>query len=135
MTANYKQTNATGSMWTRCKQIHINNPLGQMPSVQMAEEDAVSIGDKVMTQPGRVINGSFSPQTVFDLVNPDTGDVIGQSSHMQVYVILHSLWLSMAKAQDAIHDMINTPPTVGVIATPPTVSDGGDGSIDIPVQE
>lgn len=122
MTVNYKQTNATGSMWTRCKQIHINNPLGQMPSVQFAEEEAVSIGTKTMTQPGRVINGAFNPETVFDLINPDTGDVIGQASHMQVYVIMHSLWLSMAKAQDALHDMIHTPSVIPVIT--PTAVEG-----------
>lgn len=119
MTANYKQTNATGSMWTRCKQIHINNPLGQMPSVQFAEEEAVSIGDKTMTQPGRVINGAFNPASVFDLINPDTGDVIGQASHMQVYVIMHSLWLSMAKAQDEVMDKINTPTIVDMTVIDP----------------
>lgn len=109
MTANYKQTNATGSLWTRCRQISINNPLGQLTTVQFSEEEAVSIGDKTMTQPGRLINAAFNPASVFDLVNPDTGEVIGESSHMQVYVLLHSLWLSQAKQQDIIDSIGSAP--------------------------
>lgn len=111
MTANYKQTNATGSMWTRCKNVYVNNPYGGVPTVVLNEESAISIGDTVITQPGRVINGSFTPTASFDLLNPDTGDVIGTATHMEVYVLLHSLWLSMAKAQDEIESIINTPPT------------------------
>ncbi len=106
MAANYKQTNATGSLWTRCRQISINNPLGQMPTVQFSEEEAIALGDKVMTQPGRIINGAFNPATEFDLINPDTGEVIGTSNHMQVYVILHSLWMSLAKERDIADEVV-----------------------------
>ena len=98
---NYKSNTETGEVYTRCFNVTVNNPLNSVPTVNMMEEAVFSIAGKTVTQPGRFLQKAFNPTETIDLVNPLTGEPIGQSiTHQELYVMLFSLWLSTAKAHD-----------------------------------
>ena len=98
---NYKQTNETGTVYTRCYQVSIDNGLNKNPIVSMHEEEVFTIGTNTITRPGRFLQKSYNASEVIELVNPETGEPIGQSvSHQELFVMMYSLWLATAKEHD-----------------------------------
>lgn len=99
---NYKSNTETGEVYTRCFNVTVNNPLNAVPTVNMMEETVFSIAGKTITQPGRFLQKTFVPTETIDLVNPESGEPIGQSvTHQELYVMLFSLWLATAQEHDA----------------------------------
>lgn len=93
---NYREIKIAGEMtkWVRCQNIICNNPYGGIPSVTMNWEQKIALPD------GTVIDGeaAFSltsrmtdPAKTFPKLNPETGEVIGEMTYMDLYVALWSL--------------------------------------------
>lgn len=104
--SNYRQSSVAGEVWTRANRVVIENPYGSntSPSVTFAEEKIVSIGGETIARPDGGIVEAFMPDNyseAFDLLNPETGDVVGSMTYQQVYVALHSLYMHCAAKRDA----------------------------------
>lgn len=100
----YNQTIAQGEVYTRAKRVICSNPLEGSRQITFIEEDVVTVGDKTMMTDAGQISQPFTNNngdTEFPLVNPLTGEDLGQTvTFQQLYVLLHSLYISLATKRD-----------------------------------
>lgn len=101
--ANYREQAITGSKWLRSNKVTINNPFQGIPQITFSEEEITLLSDgRAVNSPAGLLEKTFeTPEGSFNLVNPVDGSVIGTSSYQDVYVILHSLYISLAQARDS----------------------------------
>jgi len=100
--ANYKQATLAAQTWQRAKQVHINNAYGVTPVITFQEEQVIDINGKLNFQDlGVIAKDLSSPSTTFDLISPVDGTVLGTATYQDVYVILSSLYLDLAKQRDS----------------------------------
>lgn len=100
----YKFQEGSATSWRRAYSVNIQNPTGGSPSILFHEEDVFSMGGELITRP--VISpgllGVFDASAEIPLVNPETGDLTGQTAtHQDLYVLLHSLYMQLARERDA----------------------------------
>lgn len=110
---NYRESPVSGTEWTRCYEVKCQNPYNETRLIEFKEETMIGLSDRVIsTRTGQscaLTLDDASALNEFDVINPETGDVIGTSTFMQAYVMLHSLYLHAAQARD----------NVPVLAVPP----------------
>jgi hypothetical protein len=103
--ANYKEQtseiNIQGEVksWLRARSVVIN---GKIPQIQFSEEK-ISIDPlgKESHFPSEVLTQQLlDPAVEFDILNPETDEVIGISTYGQIYTILYSLYIKLAKERD-----------------------------------
>lgn len=104
--ANYKEGAVTGTNWTRSCRVVIDNTFGQIPTILFSEENVFAFGDEYIhrakTHPDETLVENFSDVgKTFDLVHPETDQVLGSASYMEFYVTLYSLYMHLAKERDA----------------------------------
>lgn len=109
--SNYNETSITGQAWTRCTRIVIENPLNGVPAATFIEERAINADGEVTTRPlGNIVQPFLAEETdgvsanldeTFDLVNPATGEVVGQATIADVYAMLWSAYRHVAAKRDA----------------------------------
>lgn len=101
---NYNESQITGSKWTRCNTVHINNQYGTTPTIIFGEEEVVDIGETypVIRKTSSEVHASFDAQNgVIPLRNPTTNELTGESiSHIELYTILYSLYIDKALLRD-----------------------------------
>jgi hypothetical protein len=113
--SNYNESEVTGVKWTRSSGGQFSNPYQGVPSISFQEEELITFSDgSVIKQPSNSpythLSTSMTDQSrEFDLLNPMTGEVIGVSKFQDVFVILHSLYMSLAKDRDGKISPINIP--------------------------
>lgn len=103
--ADYRANTAEAQTWRRAFSVILRNPLTELGerSISFEEQDVVRVGAQVMTTTVGGPEGlrcHFDPAATFDLLDPATGAVTGQASHLDVYAALYSLYMSLAKARD-----------------------------------
>lgn len=105
--ANYKESKIGGTSWVRSNDINIRNELGGIPSILFKEEMVYTIGKDTIkcpyqtpTSPGGVVAKFTNPAEAFNLVDPDTNEVVGSAKLGDFRIILHSLYLYLAKKRD-----------------------------------
>jgi hypothetical protein len=104
--ANYNESNVTGSEYQRARLVQVSNEYNGGKSITFVEEvvTTLSNGKVVHTAAGQV-SEPFGPENMlseFPILNPETGEQIGQSAkYVDVYVLLHSLYLHLAARRDA----------------------------------
>lgn len=104
--ANYKETEVIGSAWTRSFHVEVNNPVNQIPSIAFREEDVFMVNGEVihrqkqMSPTNSILEFLADPSTTFDLLNPETNEVIGSAQYHNIYVILYSLYQKLAVERD-----------------------------------
>lgn len=96
----YKETNIVTKSWRRSNRVQITNSVGVPPMIEFTEEDAVNDGILTNVYPAGFIKANFIPENTFDILNPETGEVVGTATHMDVYVLLHSLYINLAVQRD-----------------------------------
>jgi hypothetical protein len=96
----YRQNTKEIKSWYRATKVTINNPYGATPTIRLDEEEATDNEGVVTTVPVGFIGAEFDPAERFNLLNPDTGEVIGTVTQLDLYVILHSLYIDLAKKRD-----------------------------------
>ena len=123
MANNYKESSVAGVKWTRSLGGHFSNPYQGIPSISFNEEELITFSDgSIIRQPYSALQGMGLTTTManqakeFDLINPLTGDVIGKSKYQDVFVILHSLYMSMVNERD--NPPVISTPTVTQIPEP-----------------
>lgn len=100
----YQWSEVTGASWTRCGRVIIDNPYEGQKRAVFLEERAVNIPGEVITRPAGEIIEPFSAANAgesFDLLNPETGEVMGQATYGQLYAMLHSAYMHVATKRDA----------------------------------
>lgn len=94
--------NVSGTKWKRSNIVKIYNDLDATPSVIFKEQWVIDDGEIKMKQPaGGCSDKMENPSETFDLLNPETQEVIGSMSYQEVYVALHSLYRHVAGKRDA----------------------------------
>ncbi|WP_330114932.1 hypothetical protein SA496_01300 [Pseudomonas sp. JS3066] len=115
----YKETDVAGTSWVRCGYLGINNPRPHSgePSVTFVEEEVIALGGgrELINKLGNLVE-PFTPENAaeaFDLVHPETGDVLGSMTYQDLYVALASAYRHVALKRDA------PPPDPAPPETPP----------------
>ena len=114
MPGNYQETTVAGTTWIRSYRVEIENQLGGVPSVVFREQRAITLADGsvviVPINPG-FVEAEFDAGAQIPLINPWTGEPLTNvdgvqqyASHIEAYILLHSLYLQTAAARDAIVD-------------------------------
>lgn len=106
--SNYNEQSVTGTEWTRCKRIVIDNPLAAQPAIRFDEEAALTTSvNTTMKNALGYLTVQFDPTSVIDLYDPITGEATGQTvTQGEIYALVYSAYLTAAKARD----VANTPP-------------------------
>ena len=120
---NYKESILSGSAWVRANRVILDNPYGQIASIRFEEEQifATSDGDSI-SKPYGACQEFMTPEsasTEFDITHPVTGDVLGKSTYQEVYVLMSSLYVHLAKKRDEIATQRETERLAWVAANPP----------------
>ena len=110
---NYKETNITGTSWTRCRTVTITNPLPdtgeldvmtgirQGPRAYFQEEEVLAIASGKITSDAGACYKDFDPAATIALLDPASGVPTGATvTHEQFYQILYSLYLQTAVERD-----------------------------------
>lgn len=99
---NYKQTTLSGTSWTRCRCVTINNPLtGDAPIAYFQEEKVMSIDGAQTTVDAGSCRKAFYPAATISMLNPETGEATGATvTHAELYAILFSLYMQTAVERD-----------------------------------
>lgn len=101
MTANYRETTTTGTTWTRCTRVVVNNDLNEQPYVLFFEQQVFNVGGSMVKDLG-VLRQNFDPEAVIPLINPQTGEATGATiTQAEAYAVLYSAYLQAAMARDA----------------------------------
>jgi hypothetical protein len=112
---NYKQSDITGTTWTRCRAVTINNPLpgkGPInivtgdpigPTCVFIEETALATEAETLTFDSGGCQTTYAPNSVISLLDPATGNPTGETvTQEKLYQILYSLYLATAIARDSV---------------------------------
>ena len=110
---NYNQSDISGTSWTRCRQVVINNPLpgkGPIdivtglavgPNCVFFEETALQTQTEVLTFDSGACQQKYTPSKSIALLDPATSNPTGESvTQEKLYQILYSLYIETAKARD-----------------------------------
>lgn len=111
MSSNYNESPITGTMWRRSFRVQIDNPYAGVPRAVFHEEDCVMLsGGVIMKQPAGSLTVIFDQSSEIPLINPWTGlpltDINGvqqTATHIEAYILLHSLYIQSAIARDTPH--------------------------------
>lgn len=103
VTMNYKETNLSGTSWTRCRCVTIVNPLtGGAPTAYFQEEKVISIDGAQTTVDAGSCGKAFNAGDAIPLLDPTTSNPTGSTvTHAELYAILYSLYMQTATARDA----------------------------------
>lgn len=107
--SNYKQSTVTGDSWVRAVRVVVENPSEGTPAISSIEERILNLPGQKITQSAGNVSEPFTPENAmeqFNLLNPETGAVIGTAKYQDVYVLLHSLYLHVAAKRDAANQPV-----------------------------
>lgn len=107
---NYNEESVSGTRWTRCREIHIQNPHSSrgVPSVTFVEEDIVNMDGNYLVLPKdysiipTINTVIFDPDATIDMYDPITGQPTGSTTTMRdIYITLFSAYMTQAKKRDS----------------------------------
>lgn len=102
--AEYRESPITGRKRMRSYRVTAHNPANGARAIEFAEEWLTELDDgRYINEPAGSIRRDFTdPTAQFALLNPETGEPVGLSAtYLQVYVMLHSLYMHLAAQRDA----------------------------------
>lgn len=101
----YKEATVAGKTWRRCHRVLCENPLGGQPAVNYAMQDVMQLGDgEHITRDAGLFIATLEPGTqgkTYPLLDPATGETVGEMTEGQLFAALHSHFLYVARARDA----------------------------------
>lgn len=116
---NYKEETVAGNKWRRCRQIVIDNTLGNTPRLVFQEQDVIDLGGgeyvskDVFSVPAMgffPLATQFDQNTSIQIYNPLTGQPTGQTmTHGEIYAILYSAYMDAALRRDAAEEQPEPP--------------------------
>lgn len=102
MTYKYQSVESTGSAWTRCASVSIDNRINSTPSATFVENRVCEVaGTSVESFKGSFTVG-FDPLQDIQLRDPETGLLTGETApQAYLYQLLYSLYMQKALERDA----------------------------------
>lgn len=98
----YKESAVTGTQYDRFSVIHVNYPLGAIPTISCTQQRVISLESGQIVQDVGGLNFQFDPDFTCDLLNPQTGEPLGQQiTGAQVFAMVWSYVMSQAVLRDA----------------------------------
>ena len=100
---NYNEASLSGSEYTRCYEIRIANQLDQIPIIEFKEQRITTLSNgKTITDNIGLLEVSFNPAMLIELIDPTTGQQTGQTiTFADVYAILYSAYIKQATIRDS----------------------------------
>lgn len=102
---NYKEQVTTGqySEYQRANRIVITNELGGMPEITFMEQVLATLpnGQQLQVRQDKCVDQLIDPMEQFNLLNPETDEVIGTAKYLDVYVLLYSLYRYIGNKRDS----------------------------------
>ena len=106
---NFKESNVSGTSWSRCKNLSISNPLVEVPEhsiirqIMFEQEEVISLENRDNLRTYKTsISKRYVPDSTITLLNPETGSPTGATmTHKELYAILYSLYVQTAQENDA----------------------------------
>ena len=98
----YKPTAIATQSWFRSNKVIIENELNTVPVICFNEEEVLEVnGKKVVLSEGRLFARMDDPTKTFNILHPDTDAIIGTAAYQDVYILLYSLYKSLALERDS----------------------------------
>jgi hypothetical protein len=77
-----------------------------MPSISFHEEEKIILPDGTILpgpchDPKNVTQALNDPSETIPLINPETGEVIGETTYGALYTVLYSMYIHLASERDA----------------------------------
>jgi hypothetical protein len=82
----YRESTISGTSWWRARRVIIENPLDAVPSLLICEEQALSLGGTVITQPIANLTAQMDP---------------ADPLHQEIYKKLNELYVLLREVRDA----------------------------------
>ena len=111
--ANYEEAQVAGVKWKRCHRIEIRNPVPPATPVVDFVEQEIMFTDAFTSIPlnESSLSIAFNPAAIIDVYNPVTLEKTGQTfTHADLYGMLFSAYMTVAKARDAANTLSVNPP-------------------------
>lgn len=97
----YKAAEAPATIWQRCYQVELANPLNGERSCTFREEVIMAAAAATFNRGAGACTIVFDPAGQFPLLDMATGEPTGQTmTHAALYAALHSLYLYTAGERD-----------------------------------
>ncbi len=103
----YRATKVDGTSYVRANEVLIINTYGQPPRILFNEELVLNVGGQTMRQaytaplPALPLLETFGESNEpFNLLNPNTGAVIGKASNSDLHVLLYSKYRHLTDLRD-----------------------------------
>lgn len=101
---NYQETNVSGTSYVRAYAGSFVNFLDGMKRIDFQEERVVNVeGLPPIKTPVGCIEKMLTPEnmaTSFDILNPQTGEIVSQATYIELYTMLHSFYIHLATERD-----------------------------------
>lgn len=104
---NYREATTEGQIttWRRSRGVNIDNTHGKIQVINFYEEQLARLHDGTVVNvpiigPAGLTETMADPTKVFPMVNPETMEVIGSATYMDIYVMLFSLYRELARKRD-----------------------------------
>ncbi len=102
--ADYKETTTSGTKWQRARQIIIDNPRNESPSIMFVEEEVLNLGNEEIRRDVGNLKETLAPENVLTeipLRNPLTNELNGQTAtYWDLQVLLHSAYFYLGGSRD-----------------------------------
>lgn len=99
----YNERTTERSFFERAYKVEIDNELDTAPKLKfLTEEIMVTDGREQVTKKLRSVEDVYTGNETFDIYDPTTGEVIGQSDYDTVFVQMYSLFFHVATKNDGI---------------------------------
>ena len=102
--SDYRQTDVTGTSYTRGRSMYFENPSDGDPSLLIREEQVTTLADRTILEPCGEIRKAVTDLSVsFPLRNPSTSEIIpgATMTYQDLYVGLYALYWHLAQERDA----------------------------------
>jgi hypothetical protein len=99
--ANYNESSINGTSYQRAWRVEAENPLEGSKHITFHEEVVAVLADDTIHKQKGNITKAYDPSASFNLLNPETGAVVGSMTHDELYAAIYSLYIATATERDA----------------------------------
>jgi len=99
----YRESTAEATSHRRAYAVHLQNPYErpEASGILFEEEDVMTMAGRTIRVTTGTVSSGFTPAATFPLLDPTTGGPTGATAtHMDVYVMLNSLYIHLAMLRD-----------------------------------
>lgn len=99
--SDYNASIVSGQAWQRTHRIVFENPVGAVPTAVFFEQQAIAVGDEIITRERGVLSATFDSAATFDVLDEDLQPTGKTMTQADLLVAMRSLYLHLAQQRDA----------------------------------